>query len=170
MRRPRAGSVDPIRLAERPDGRLIDLDTGAPVDPERAAAVVSHTVVTPMFGSGQWIIDTDGRVKATGDAALTDPAGDLACAPGPLERFGTDAAGWQTLPDTQTLTGTTLEGVDLTGTVLEGLAPLATIPPVDPDTQPVDGVALDGDPPPTSRVHAFRMPSSGEVILLVFPA
>ena len=50
-----------------------------------------HRKVIDQVAEGDRVVT---RVTATGDAALIIPAGDLACAPGPLERFGTDAAGW----------------------------------------------------------------------------
>lgn len=66
--------------------------------PTVAAAVsptVARTTVRPLWGSGQWIIDSQGRVTATGDAALITPSRDLGCRPGPTTPHGTDAAGWQ---------------------------------------------------------------------------
>jgi murein DD-endopeptidase MepM/ murein hydrolase activator NlpD len=106
----------------------------APVEPP-----VVHTAVTPLFGTGQWIIDSEGRVTATGDAALIAPRRDLACDPGPESAFGTDAAGWGAL-EADVLTGTVLEGVDLAGTVLEQVLPT---PPIDPAIDPAVAVAAD---------------------------
>jgi murein DD-endopeptidase MepM/ murein hydrolase activator NlpD len=204
--RGKATSPAALRLGSTNEGATIDLATGLPVDPV-ASSAITHTVVTPLFGNGQWLIDTDGRVTATGDAALIIPGRELDCAAGPLEPFGTDAAGWQTTPDTSALDGTTLTDTDLPGTPLHGLLPDAPILPplIDPLTSaapavpeptppagtgpaPAAGqVAPTVDMPastpigvagaatpavrsgPPSQVHAFRMPSTGEVILLVFP-
>lgn len=206
----RAAITEPqhLRLGRTATGQLIDLDSGLPVDEAVGGSVVEHTVVKPLFGNGQWIIDTDGRVTATGDAALIIPSQDMACDPGPLEPFGTDAAGWRTTPDAAVLAGSTLAEVDLTGTILDGVLPAAPDPAptlvVDPatgrpaipltaetttttSTVPVTTLPATSDPattssttttppaaagavPPAAEVHSFQMPSTGEVILLVFPA
>ena len=105
-----------------------------PVDAVAAAAVadppVEHTVVTPMYGEGQWVIDSEGRVTATGDAALIMPRRDLQCDVGPATPFGTDGAGWDEVgPDA--LDGTVLADADLSGTVLDAVIPEPP-PPVIP--------------------------------------
>jgi murein DD-endopeptidase MepM/ murein hydrolase activator NlpD len=55
---------------------------------------VEVTTVTPAYGDGVWSIDSDGRVIATGDAALIMPSRSIPCDHGPTVPFGTDAAGW----------------------------------------------------------------------------
>jgi len=54
---------------------------------------VAHTVARSGTGRGTWTIDTEGRVVATGDAAIIGP--NEQCADGVSEGFGSDAAGWQ---------------------------------------------------------------------------
>jgi murein DD-endopeptidase MepM/ murein hydrolase activator NlpD len=176
-----------------PAPELVDPATGAPVPTVAAATtaaattaaattVVQHpqlakTIVTPLFGTGQWTIDTDGRVTATGDAALIVPGRDLPCADGPAVPFGTDAAGWQLDPTDSVLQGTTLAGVDLHGTVLDGVLAPATKQLVQPTLGPLDPTDMLGlataapvDPPAAPyEAHAFRMPSTGETVLLLFP-
>lgn len=147
--------------------------------PSTAAAeqpVLARTIVTPLFGSGQWTIDTDGRVTATGDAALIVPGRDLACSDGPTVPFGTDAAGWSLTPDAAVLTGTNLEGADLQGTVLQDVLAPAPTELVAARTETVDprdilGLAqLPAEPAASAyAAHAFRMPSTGETVLLIFP-
>jgi murein DD-endopeptidase MepM/ murein hydrolase activator NlpD len=147
---------------------------GAPQRP-----VLARTIVTPLFGSGQWTIDTDGRVTATGDAALIVPGRDLACADGPSVPFGSDAAGWNLTPDDGVLRGTNLEGVDLQGTVVGGVLPPAQTELVAPGTEaldPYDMLGLASRPAESTEpaeapyaAHAFRMPSTGETILLLYP-
>jgi murein DD-endopeptidase MepM/ murein hydrolase activator NlpD len=115
-----------------------------------------HTVVTPLFGTGQWIIDSEGRVTATGDAALITAGRDAPCDPGPRNPFGTDAAGWGAL-DADVLLGTVLQDVDLTGTVLERVIPVdptitvpaddAADPAVEPATDPALVVPPTDAPP-----------------------
>jgi murein DD-endopeptidase MepM/ murein hydrolase activator NlpD len=141
-----------------------------------ARPVLARTVVTPLFGSGQWTIDTDGRVTATGDAALIVPGRDLACADGPTVPYGTDAAGWTLTPDDSVLRGTNLEGVDLQSTVIQGVLPAAQTDLVPAATDVVDPYDVLGlatapttEPPAPYAAHAFRMPSTGETILLLFP-
>jgi hypothetical protein len=144
------------------------------ITPQRPA--LARTVVTPLFGSGQWTIDTDGRVTATGDAALIVPGRDLACADGPMVPYGTDAAGWTLSPDDGVLRGTNLEGVDLQGTVIQGVLPSAhpeLVPPAAGALNPYDVLGIGTQPvepaPAPYKAHAFRMPSTGETILLIFP-
>lgn len=117
----------------------------------RRLGVVRHTVVTPMYGEGQWVIDSDGRVTATGDAALVMPSRSLECAPGPATPFGTDAGGWARF-DHEALAGTVLDGADLTGTVLDGQVGETAVPEVD-------------DPPLDPMV--FNDPASGERIIVI---
>jgi murein DD-endopeptidase MepM/ murein hydrolase activator NlpD/uncharacterized membrane protein len=105
-------------------------DNAGSDDPSR---LVARTTVVPSTGRGQWLIDSDGRVTATGDAALIMPSADVDCAPGPTFAFGTDAAGWDAVR-ANVLDGTVLESVDLTGSQL-----VAVVPPEDP-------------PPPTEIV------------------
>jgi murein DD-endopeptidase MepM/ murein hydrolase activator NlpD len=103
-------------------------EPGATVQP--VEQIVEHTVVTPMYGEGQWVIDSEGRVTATGDAALIMPRRDLQCDVGPATPFGTESAGWDEVDHT-VLEGTVLEEADLTGTVLDHVVPdppLAVIP------------------------------------------
>jgi murein DD-endopeptidase MepM/ murein hydrolase activator NlpD len=102
-------------------------DNAADEDPAR---VVIRTVVVPSTGLGQWVIDSDGRVTATGDAALVMPSPDVDCAQGPLTPFGTDGAGWDEV-HADVLAGTTLDGVDLTGSQLLRVVPPADPPPVE---------------------------------------
>src|SRR5690606_15553007 len=123
--------IDPLTgvassaAADAPGG--IEALATAPTTRTPERPVLARTVVTPLFGSGQWTIDTDGRVTATGDAALIVPSRDLACSDGPTVPFGTDAAGWTLTPDDAVLAGTNLEGADLQGTVLQDvLAPAQT--------------------------------------------
>lgn len=104
--------VDLLAQLAASAARSID---SASAERERA---VWHTIVTPLYGEGQWVIDSEGRVTATGDAALIMPSRMLECAPGPAIPFGTDAAGWADY-DHETVTGTVLENVDLTDTVLD---------------------------------------------------
>jgi hypothetical protein len=89
---------------------------------EVAEPIVEHTVVTPMFGEGQWVIDSEGRVTATGDAALIMPRRDLQCDVGPATPFGTDGAGWGEVT-AEALDGTVLAEADLTGTILDDVIP-----------------------------------------------
>jgi hypothetical protein len=90
--------------------------------------------------------------------------------------YGTDAAGWELAPDDGVLRGTTLEGVDLQGTVVQGvLAPAQTelVAPGAEALDPYDMLGLAARPaepePAPYAAHAFRMPSTGETILLLFP-
>ena len=114
--------------------------------PAATVVPVEHTVVTPLFGEGQWVIDSDGRVTATGDAALILPRRDLQCDPGPATPFGTDAAGWRAITSS-ILDGTVLEGADLSRTILADVVPApeppATDPavPTDPAAAPTDAAA-----------------------------
>ncbi len=113
--------------------------------PDAAVVPVEHTVVTPMYGEGQWVIDSDGRVTATGDAALILPARDLQCDPGPATPFGTDAAGWREITS-GIVDGTVLEGADLSRTILSGLVP-------EPPEPAVTGVpAATGEPLPAGAL------------------
>ena len=89
--------------------------------------VVEHTIVTPMYGDGQWVIDSDGRVTATGDAALIMPRRDLQCDLGPATPFGTDSAGWDAV-EADVLDGTVLADADLADTVLDDVVPDKVIP------------------------------------------
>ncbi len=116
---PQAAALDqPI---DRP-GLASDTTTepGATVEP--LEPIVEHTVVTPMYGEGQWVIDSEGRVTATGDAALIMPRRDLQCDVGPATPFGTESAGWSEV-DHGVLDGTVLQDADLTGTVLADVVP-----------------------------------------------
>jgi murein DD-endopeptidase MepM/ murein hydrolase activator NlpD len=122
-------------------------------DPNR---LVASTVVVPSTGRGQWVIDSDGRVTATGDAALIMPSPDVDCAPGPIFPFGTDAGGWDAVRS-DVLDGTVLEGVDLTGSQL-----LDVVPPEDPTT-PVQSV----DPSAASIETADDIPT--EIVLQNVP-
>ena len=63
------------------------------VVPAAADQPVVHTVTRTGTGQGTWTIDTEGRVVASGDAAMIGPNDQ--CASGTTESFGTDAAGWQ---------------------------------------------------------------------------
>ena len=56
----------------------------------------AYTTVTPLYGDGAWYIDSQGRVTATGDAALIEPSHGLGCLAGPSILHGTDAGGWLT--------------------------------------------------------------------------
>ncbi len=104
--------------------------------------LIEHTVVTPMYGDGQWVIDSDGRVTATGDAALILPRRDLQCDPGPATPFGTDAAGWRVIT-TDIVDGTVLEGADLSETILADVVRDPEPPPTDP------AVPTDAEPSTT---------------------
>ena len=121
------------------------LETDATVEPQ-----IEHTVVTPMYGDGQWVIDSDGRVTATGDAALILPRRDLQCDPGPATAFGTDAAGWRVITS-DIVDGTLLEGADLSQTILSDV-----VPPPDPPEPAIaaDDPTIAPDPavPPASTV------------------
>ncbi len=178
--------VDPTTGTASPTAPVAHFDPMAPLSPATTpvgADGVQHpqlasTVVTPLFGSGQWTIDTDGRVTATGDAALIIPGRDLPCADGPAAPFGTDAAGWIPEPDDAVLQGTTLDGVDLTGTVLQGVLPAATtqlVPASAGQPNPLDMLGLSTAAMPTDQpaypyaAHAFRLPATGETVLLLFP-
>ncbi len=89
---PEASTVAGIGGAAIPPvPRESSTEATAVVEPD---PIVEHTVVTPMFGEGQWVIDSEGRVTATGDAALIMPRRDLQCDIGPATPFGTDSAGW----------------------------------------------------------------------------
>jgi hypothetical protein len=120
---------------------------------------VWHTIVTPMYGEGQWVIDSDGRVTATGDAALIMPSRNLECAPGPAIPFGTDAAGWADY-DHDTVTGTVLENVDLTGTVLDPHGELA-----EPSIRDMIRELSLGDP---HEPVVFTNPAAREKIIVTF--
>jgi hypothetical protein len=111
------------------------------------------TTVIPLYGSGVWQIDSEGRVTATGDAALIEPSRDLNCRLGPRSPFGSDAGGWsEGLFDPTQLAGTELDGVDLTGT---SLLPLAL-------------TAVDEPPVPIpADVKTFHDPGTGQVIEVV---
>ncbi len=128
-----------------------------------------HTVVTPMYGEGQWVIDSDGRVTATGDAALILPRRDLQCNPGPATPFGTDASGWQDVT-ADLLVGTELEGADLSTTVLDGVIPEPVDgPALDPTA--VDPTALDpGVPAPTNDATAGSGLLSLGVVAVIPPS
>ena len=121
--------------------------TGAPAatDGSPVERTIEHTVVTPLFGEGQWVIDSDGRVTATGDAALILPRRDLQCDPGPATPFGTDAAGWRQITS-GIVDGTVLEGADLRRTILAGVVP-APEPPATDTTIPTDATAPTLRPP-----------------------
>lgn len=137
---------------------LDDIDHTATSEPVVSAIVqaeraVWHTVVTPMYGEGQWVIDSDGRVTATGDAALIIPSRTLECGPGPATPYGTDAAGW-THPHHDALTGTVLDGVDLTGTMLDSVVSERSALSPDPLLEPT----------------VFTDPASGELIIVILGA
>ena len=61
---------------------------GQPTDAVRV------TTVAPLYGDGVWSVDTEGRVVATGDAALILPSRGLRCLAGPDAPYGADASGW----------------------------------------------------------------------------
>ena len=136
----------------------LDPDTNEPIDADpvdpattEPEPTIWQTVVTPMYGEGQWIIDSDGRVTATGDAALIMPSRTLECAPGPATPFGTDAGGWDRFDD-GALTGTVLEDADLADTVLDAeLAGLFVVESDDPVPEPL----------------VFVEPASGERIIVI---
>ena len=118
--------------------------------------------MTPLYGEGQWVIDTDGRVTATGDAALVMPSRTLECAPGPATPFGTDAGGWARF-DHDAVAGTVLESADLTGSVL--------------DRPDLAGILFDSMIPelpvvelgdPLLEPMVFTDPASGERIIVTF--
>jgi hypothetical protein len=74
------------------------------------------------------------------------------------------------------LQGTTLEGADLQGTVIQGVLAPAQTELVQAGTAGLDPHDILGlsaqpaEPPPAPyAAHAFRMPSTGETILLLFP-
>jgi murein DD-endopeptidase MepM/ murein hydrolase activator NlpD len=62
--------------------------------PATAGAGVAHTTVRPLFGDGVWLIDSEGRITATGAAALIVGSGQHTCQPGPTRPYGTDNHGW----------------------------------------------------------------------------
>lgn len=135
----------------------------SPADSDGTPLAVETTTVTPLFGTGVWQIDNEGRVTATGDAALIVPSRALTCMPGPTTPFGTDAAGWTTSPTTDLLAGTVLDGIDVMDTALAGVLPA---PPVEATPAPRPGrraarAAL------APRPVAFVNPATGETILVV---
>ena len=146
-------------MVERIDADTADGVELANAEPERA---VWHTVVTPMYGEGQWVIDSDGRVTATGDAALVMPSRTLECAPGPATPFGTDAGGWARFDD-DALAGTVLDGADLTGTALDGADRTDTV--LD---RLLAGVSVTEVPDPLLEPLVFTDPASGERIIVTF--
>ncbi len=123
------------------------LRTGEPAatDGSLVERPIEHTVVTPLFGEGQWVIDSDGRVTATGDAALILPRRDLQCDPGPATPFGTDAAGWREITS-GIVDGTVLEGADLSRTILAGVVPKPEPPATDPAIPTDPAVPTDAAP------------------------
>jgi murein DD-endopeptidase MepM/ murein hydrolase activator NlpD len=122
---------------------------------------VQVTTVIPLFGSGVWQVDTDGRVTATGDAALIEPGTNLNCPVGPRSAFGSDAAGWSEATfDSSQLVGTVLDGVDMKGTSLLPFDPI----------DPVQLIAADERTATPVETKIFHDPASGEVILLPQPA
>jgi len=135
----------------------------AATDPSAATAlpVVEHTVVTPLFGEGQWVIDSDGRITATGDAALILPRRDLQCDPGPATPFGTDAAGWRAITSS-IVDGTVLEGADLSHTILADVVPAPKPPATDPAAPADAAVATDAAAPtdPTVPVAGPAAPAA----------
>jgi murein DD-endopeptidase MepM/ murein hydrolase activator NlpD len=149
---------------------LAAADRVAPATTE-AEPAVSHTIVAPMYGEGHWVIDSDGRVTATGDAALIMPSRTLECAPGPATPFGTDAAGWARF-DHDALAGTVLEGSDLTGTVLETAHLVGSL-----ESAGLTGILFDSLLLELSVVElhdplldpmVFTDPASGERIIVTF--
>jgi murein DD-endopeptidase MepM/ murein hydrolase activator NlpD len=159
---PRLDAVSDTDPGAQPSARTADTIDSATPEPERA---VWHTVVTPMYGEGQWVIDSDGRVTATGDAALIMPSRTLECAPGPATPFGTDAAGWASY-DHDTLTGTVLEDVELGGTALDtgrlrGPQLLDMIREL--------SLAEPSHEPPLEPI-VFTDPATGEKIIVTFDA
>ncbi len=131
--------------------------TATPVATD-VADVAEHTVVTPLFGEGQWVIDSDGRVTATGDAALILPRRDLQCDPGPATPFGTDAAGWRQITSS-ILDGTVLEGADLSRTILSDVVPAPEPLPTD-SPAPTDVPAPGTPPPATGDAGATVVPAT----------
>ena len=185
---PAAAELDPsadtaLATVERATVERATVERAVPVvehTVERAVPVVEHTVVTPLFGDGQWIIDSEGRVTATGDAALIVPRRDLQCDPGPSAPFGTEAGGWGALGH-DVLEGTVLAGADLTGTVLDGVIPdppaaMQDAPVIDDATpdpsssrpNPVAGIVSAGggsdivEPP-----LVFDLPATGETVIVL---
>ena len=157
--RPQPDAVTDTDLVAQLGGNTADRIDSPADERERA---VWHTIVTPLYGEGQWVIDSDGRVIATGDAALIMPSRTLECAPGPAIPFGTDAAGWADYGH-DSLTGTVLDDVELTGTVL--------------DTGQLTGPQLLdmirelslGDPhEPLLEPVVFTDPATGEKIIVTF--
>ena len=67
--RPQPDAVTDTDLITQLGGNTPDTFDSAAAERERT---VWHTVVTPLYGEGQWVIDSDGRVIATGDAARID--------------------------------------------------------------------------------------------------
>ncbi len=145
--------------------------TNAPgaTDGSLVERTIEHTVVTPLFGEGQWVIDSDGRVTATGDAALILPRRDLQCDPGPATPFGTDAAGWRQITS-GIVDGTVLEGADLSRTILADVVPAPEPPVTDPAVPtdpaiPADAAAPTATPatgtlaPEAALAPAMRIPT-----------
>jgi murein DD-endopeptidase MepM/ murein hydrolase activator NlpD len=157
--RPQPDAVtDADLIAQLVDNTADRIDSAA-AEQERE---VWHTVVTPLYGEGQWVIDSDGRVIATGDAALIMPSRTLECAPGPAIPFGTDAAGWADYGH-DTLTGTVLDGVELTGTGLD------TGPLTGPQLRDMIRELSLGDPhEPLLEPVVFIDPATGEKIIVTF--
>ncbi len=95
IRRPGGVPVNPfpsLQAAQQRQQCAIGIGPWAtPLDPN--ATVTPGVTIEPLFGDGAWNIDPDGRVTATGDAALIEPGRDLGCPSGPEEPFGTGAAG-----------------------------------------------------------------------------
>lgn len=150
-----------------------------------ADRAVQYTAVTPLFGDGRWLIDTDGRVQATGDAALITPPSYNDCAAGPSVPFGVGGAGWRTeRVDTSIFDGTVLRHVDLTETALRRAIPpspddrrrqrqlveRAAEPSTndEPASAPTAGNGLWGRRTDLDEMTiAFRDPSTGETLVIV---
>ena len=70
---------------------VLDIDPSPVADAAPGDRPVSNVTVRPGALSGHWMIDSDGRVTATGDAALVAPT--WSCEPDG-DTFGSDASGW----------------------------------------------------------------------------
>jgi murein DD-endopeptidase MepM/ murein hydrolase activator NlpD len=147
-----AAALTQVAGATTEAGFVAPDDVATATTPDATAEpLVEHTVVTPLFGEGQWVIDSDGRVTATGDAALILPRRDLQCDPGPATAFGTDAAGWRQITSS-IVDGTVLEGADLSRTILADVVP-------DPPEPPSTDVPLPTDPPTPTKTVVGTAPS-----------
>ncbi|WP_276967081.1 M23 family metallopeptidase [Desertimonas flava] len=98
IRDPAGAPHDPywsLQAAERRQACTIGIGPWSnPVHIGAPSENVASTTVRPLWGNGSWSIDSQGRVTATGDAALISPSRGLGCLDGPTVPHGTDAAGW----------------------------------------------------------------------------